>query len=202
MINPFCNIIFFLILDITTHLVVISPVQRRSTSLSTTLIHVIVTINRLGKFLEDQQSCKTLSTAKGTFKDRWINSCAVQEGPMNFEPTTTVLGKTVLIRWRATSEINGVTLGDEGGKCSRGSIYLAAVVCNASTINVETGYDLRNGIIKTQNNLNMTCGILGSDGDGILGSDGRGLVENAVLDIPLDLLDLLKGLLLIEAIEK
>jgi len=101
MINPLSNIVFLLIFDVTTHLGLgaITSIQSRSASLSSTLIHVIVTISGLGKFLKDQQSGKTLRAAEGSLKNSRVNSCAVQEGPMDFETTTAVFGETILIRW-------------------------------------------------------------------------------------------------------
>ena len=121
---------------------------------------------------------------------------------MYLETTTTVLGKTIFIRRRASSKINRVALSDKCSYRSRGSIHLTTIIRNTSTIDIETSNDLRNRIIKTQNNLNMARGILRSDGDGILGSDGCGLMKNAVLDVSLNLLDLLKSLLLIEAVDE
>lgn len=43
----------------------------------------------------------------------------------------------------------------------------------------------------------MTSRVLASNGDGVFGPDRCRFMKNAVLDIPLNLLDLLKGLFLI-----
>lgn len=93
MINPLSNIVFLLIFDVTTHLGLgaITSIQSRSASLSSTLIHVIVTISGLGKFLKDQQSSKTLGSAKGALKNCRVNSRTVQKRPVNLEATATVL---------------------------------------------------------------------------------------------------------------
>jgi hypothetical protein len=57
LLNPFCDIIFLLIFDVSSHLVLISEVSMhsRSASFSTTLVHVRVSIRALRKLLENQE---------------------------------------------------------------------------------------------------------------------------------------------------
>ena len=81
--------------------------------------------------------------------------------------------------------------GNGGRRQRKGEHTLLAVVCGTSTVDIESGDDLRDGVVETQHDLDMASRILRGDCNCILSSDSRDFVENAILDAPLNLLDLL-----------
>lgn len=79
---------------------------------------------------------------------------------------------------------------------------MLAIVCCTSAVDVEAGDNLRDRIIQAEDDLNVASRILRGDGNSILSTNGSNLVEDAVLDALLDLLDLLQGLFLVQAIQE
>jgi hypothetical protein len=99
LLNPICNFIFLLVLNVSSHLIVIppAPMYGRSTSLLASLIHIRVSVRTLREFFEDKKTCKTLSATERSLKDGRINSIAVEQWPMHFESSMTILGQAVLV---------------------------------------------------------------------------------------------------------
>lgn len=204
LIDPFSHLIFLCIFDITTHteLIAVISVECRSATFGSTLVHVCLSVYSLGEFLQNQQPSKSLSSSKGTLEYGRVDSIAVHKRPVNFEAPVTVLRKSILVRWRATGEVNGVALSDESGNSAGCSIDLFPIICGTGTVNIKTCDDLRDGIVKTKNNLDMAGGVLRCNGNGVLRTDGGRLVKDAVLDVSLDLLDLLQTLFFAETVKK
>jgi hypothetical protein len=72
----------------------------------------------------------------------------------------TVFGKAIFVGRRTSSEINGITLGDEGGNSSRGSIDLFAIVSRTCTVYIKASDNLGNRGIETKNDLDMSGRVL------------------------------------------
>jgi hypothetical protein len=49
---------------------------------------------------------------------------------------------------------------------------LIAIKCSTRTINIEASDNLRDRVVKAEDNLNMAGWILADDGNGILGANG------------------------------
>ncbi len=79
---------------------------------------------------------------------------------------------------------------------------MLAVIGNARAVDVKTGKDFRDALVKTKHNLNMTSWVFRDDGYGILGADSGGLGEDTVSNSGLNLFDLLNGFLLVQSVQK
>ena len=62
-------------------------------------------------------------------------------------------------------------MGGEGGESARTGPHLFTVVGGAGTVDVEAGDDLGDGVVETEDDLDVTGWVLGDDGDGVLGAD-------------------------------
>lgn len=77
-----------------------------------------------------------------------------------------------------------------------------AIIRGTRTVDIKSGEDLGNGLVYTQDNLNMAGGVLRGNRNGVLGADGGGFVQNGALDLVLDVSDLFDRLLLRQSVQE
>lgn len=173
-----------------------------STTLNASLIRVCFSVVTCRQLFQNKKSCKALSSSERSLKDGWVNTRSIEQRPVNLEATVTVLRKTILIRWRTASEVDGVALGHESSQGSGSCVDLLAIVSSTGTVDIETRKNFRDGRIQSQHDLNVTDRVLTGDGDGIFGANSGDFRQDAVFDVALNLLDLPQGLLFVEPVKK
>jgi hypothetical protein len=153
LINPVGDLILMEVLDVTTKAIVLVAVDGWPTALLATLVHVCLSRSRGWQPLQDQEAGKAKGSLKAPLEDSRINAAALEVRPVDLEVAVAVFGQTILVRWASSSQVDVVDLSDEATQSAWSDVDLAAVVGSAGGINVETGQNLTNGLINTQNNL-------------------------------------------------
>ena len=202
--NPFCNVVWLGVFDVARKFVAESRVPRqwRTASFSSTLCEISVPVIRMGKLFQDEQSGKSLHSGERPLENSWVDPSAIYAWPADFEATARVFGESIFVRGRPSREVDGVHLGHEGCQSSWRRPHLFTIVGQARTVDVETGENLRDALVETENNLDMANRILRDNSDSILRTDSCRFGQDTVADLCFDLFDLLDGLFFGQAIQE
>lgn len=148
-INPLSYFVLKLVLDVTTDepLLHTTAVGWRPASLDPALVNVCITLRTFRKLLQNEQTRQTLGPAEATFKYCRIDARSIKIWPLDLEATVSVFGQAVLIRRRATCEVDRIDLCHVGGNGAWTRPDLFAVECGTAAVDVEASQDLADGFV-------------------------------------------------------
>lgn len=148
-VDPLSHLIFPFGLDVAVAEMLphARPVSSWTTSFQSSLIDVCLSFGALGQFFEDEKSSQTLSAEEAALVNGRVNSGSVELSKFNFEASVPIFGQSVLIRWRSSREIDGVSLSHVRCDSSRACPNLLAIISSTTAVDIESSQDLSDGFV-------------------------------------------------------